>query len=156
MNNFTPEQLNRLNIEAAEMVGWRRIPYKQAANYDAENTSEHRHYLCWVDDKDMFQFFEKYHDFDLHADSVWNPVDKDSAQAQNYLIPRLLNRKLEIDIEYRQNRIKIYKVGFDKFKGRQAILWKIKKTWTNPDEINATITEVCILAMKKLSESCNS
>ncbi len=129
---FTPEQLNRLNLEAMEMMGFTVSKSVRGTRFD----------WYYLDDEAIMYVKD------------WNPCDKNSAQAQNYLIPRLLACKLYITTN--QDRpsnftIRVWDDLKASFESDYSHLISFKSTG-NPDEINATITECCLEAMKKLKE----
>lgn len=81
--------------------------------------------------------------------SIWNPTHKDSAQLQNYVFPKILNKGLFVMVLYsddNENRgVSIYKKG-----NRQAIAGRL---FENDDQINRTVAICCLEAWDKVERS---
>ena len=133
-------------IRTGEMLGWKRVPFKQAKDYD-ETVSDHRHYLCWVDEKGMFKFFFKYHDCDLRCDEVWNPLT--NSNHTDMLRDKLVELGLSTTTKLRGDGFyEIY--VFDIVNG---ITVHIASGRTHhKKEINKTITQAFVEAIRKLKE----
>jgi len=130
MKPKTPEQLNQLNVEAAEMMGWVEPIYRTPGRSNP-----------YVNNRGPAPNGHK----DMHT-GAWNPTDKDSAQAQNYLIPRLIEEGLRPYLDYDMEEFTIKNKTFH----QPTIISQLE--YENPDEINACIVECCIEAMNKLKE----
>lgn len=166
MNNFTPEQLNRLNRESAELFFEVKVVnrfghmLKTRRHYEGTVPSE-----VWpkpIVDKNgnHFKLGDCSSYWYQHAENSevfcyeWRPTDKNSAQNQNYLIPRLKARGLEVHIFHIGDGVSV-EIHRPLTRGSTQMYICADGSCDNDDEINATITQCCILAMKKLKEIDN-
>lgn len=135
MKPKTPEQLKRLNIESAELMGWVKTLYPMPGTSNP-----------YVDNHQSPPNGHK----DMHT-GAWNPCGKNSAQAQNYLIPRLKARGLDVHVFHIGDGASI-EIHRPLTKGSSQMYIYVDGSCESDDDINACIVECFVEAMKKLKD----